>query len=287
MIIGDNMKKLNNRGFAISIILYSLIAIAIMTFFLVIAVQRNTKRNNDRMIDAIKEQLNDRFYTSVRPEIWGIENVVYLMTTPATNATACSRNGTNFTHILDKRDNQTYAVTKIGNQCWMAEDLRYTTPTCLSAEWNTTTPHDACRINGGTGSDQNEVKYQWEVANAVCPTGSHLPSDEEWKTLERTLGMSEVEIEKNNDWRGTNEGQKLKAIQYNGTNIVGFNAKLSGYKDWYDGALVHVEARGYWWSSSPSGTSALSRGLYSTNIRVDRSTNSQSFGFSARCLLGQ
>ena len=73
----------------------------------------------------------------------------------------------------------------------------------------------------------------------VCPTGWHLPSDEEWKTLEMELGMSQANAN-NTGWRGTNEGAKLAGNAYLWTNgtldshaefgTSGFAALPGGYR---------------------------------------------------------
>ena len=52
--------------------------------------------------------------------------------------------------------------------------------------------------------------YLWQTALIACPTGWHLPGDEEWKTLEMYLGMSQSEAD-DISWRGTDEGTKLKS----------------------------------------------------------------------------
>ncbi|MFO7617575.1 MAG: fibrobacter succinogenes major paralogous domain-containing protein, partial [Bacteroidales bacterium] len=52
--------------------------------------------------------------------------------------------------------------------------------------------------------------YNWTAANKACPSGWHLPTDEEWQTLEMSLGMSETDA-KSNDWRSSGTvGSKLK-----------------------------------------------------------------------------
>lgn len=65
----------------------------------------------------------------------------------------------------------------------------------------------------------------FEDAKNSCPDGWHLPSDNEWKKLEMTLGMSYNEA--NDDgWRGNNPGQG-KLLKKGGESH--FNAFFSGY----------------------------------------------------------
>ena len=44
--------------------------------------------------------------------------------------------------------------------------------------------------------------YTLDAARQAVPDGWRIPTDEDWKTLERTLGMSSSEIERMEEWRG-------------------------------------------------------------------------------------
>lgn len=50
--------KLNNKGFAISIILYSISAVIILVLLLILAVERTNVNNTTNMSDKIKEELS-------------------------------------------------------------------------------------------------------------------------------------------------------------------------------------------------------------------------------------
>ncbi len=204
--------------------------------------------------------------------------------------------------LIDSRDGKEYDTVQIGNQCWMAENLRYTDD-CLVNEadkiWDTSSPHDVCQKNGGSEWDKDEVLYQWGAAQNACPPGWHLPTHDEWTTLERyicnDLGNSDCETEfpyneETTGWRGTNEGYKLKSISYwddngNGDNYYGFNAFPAGYR-YTDGRLNNVGLYGFWWLSASGGADAWYRLLRYDNSAVLRSTYSQADGRSVRCLAG-
>ena len=79
-------------------------------------------------------------------------------------------------------DNRTDPVTKyaavtIGNQTWMAENMRYNTSS------------DPCLISGDDADcSQYGRRYTWAVATAdLCPSGWHLPTRAEWEELVATI----------------------------------------------------------------------------------------------------
>jgi uncharacterized protein (TIGR02145 family) len=77
-----------------------------------------------------------------------------------------------------------------------------------------------------------------ESTRGVCPSGWHLPSDEEWKILEMAIGMSRESAD-SIGWRGDDEGGKLKQAgtefwEYpneGATNETGFTALPGGFLD--------------------------------------------------------
>jgi uncharacterized protein (TIGR02145 family) len=143
--------------------------------------------------------------------------------------------------------------------------------------------------------------YQWnemmqyvhtEGTQGICPTGWHIPTDAEWKTLEMHLGMTPAEAD-NSGWRGThNEGGKLKETSTThwyspntgATNSSGFTALPGGYRS-SGGSFNYLGSYGYWWSSTVySGTHAWVRGLTHGNDRVYRGSDDKTHGFSVRCI---
>ena len=210
--------------------------------------------------------------------------------------------------LVDSRDGKTYATVQIGDQCWMADNLRYTTSTCLSADWNTSAPLNACREHSTSWG--TEVLYQWGAAmngsitpgdQGLCPVGWYIPTHDDITTLERYVcnaaGNSNCATNFPFDttttgWRGTNEGDRLKSSNpYWCNNATGcasseFNKKPAGSRN-SSGSLSFVGSFGYWWSSSPSGSNAWRRFLSSGYSDVNRWTGSQAYGYSVRCLLGQ
>ena len=52
------MKKLNNKGFAVSIILYSIIAIILLIFVITVSVYATNLHNKTSQIDGIKQKIS-------------------------------------------------------------------------------------------------------------------------------------------------------------------------------------------------------------------------------------
>ena len=181
------------------------------------------------------------------------------------------------THTFtDPRDGKTYKIVKIGTQTWMAENLAYKTS------------------NGCWAYNNNENNvatygrlYNWATAKTACPSGWHLPSDKEWKTLEMYLGMSQSQAD-NGGWRGTDEGKKMKSTSGwknngNGTNSSGFNALPGGARG-IDGSFDGLGSFGDWWSSSEGfDTYAWNRYLDYSD-QVYRDDHDEAGGFSVRCV---
>ena len=142
------------------------------------------------------------------------------------------------------------------------------------------------------------------VANpaGLCPAGWHVPTDNEWKLLEKALGMEDADLNKLG-WRGNQTqdiSDKLMAnsddydllpiwFQGSGTNSSGFNAISNGWRSpsgRYMSELEYFQA--YWWSIPETGTkSAWARGLDAGEWGVDRNLFDKKTGFNVRCIKGE
>ena len=166
--------------------------------------------------------------------------------------------------------NQVYKTVRIGNQIWMAENL------------NLDIPGSVCYDNDPANGKTYGRLYSWEEAIEAAETisGWHLPTDEEWKILERTLGMSEADINKEWVWRESGHvGDKLKS-----GGSSGFNALLAGDRD-SAGHFDSLGLIGYFWSASPYGSSsAWGRFVSRFNSSVTRLNLIRTSRFSVRLL---
>jgi uncharacterized protein (TIGR02145 family) len=192
--------------------------------------------------------------------------------------------------FTDSRDNQSYKWVKIGSQTWMAENLAY-----INSIAHPSPSAQAPRyyVYGYEGNSVSEAKskdnyaaygvlYNWKAATTACPAGWHLPTDEEWYTLGKSIGVPAKKA-----------GKKLKSTSGwfndgNGDNLSSFTALPGGY--WMSGG--DFAARGQqacFWSSSfyvgiNSGGELMARTLSFDDGLLTRGSVSKIVGFSVRCV---
>ena len=109
-----------------------------------------------------------------------------------TNAYGMPNRGT----FVDERDGQVYKYTTIGNQVWMAENLRYKIENSVCYK----DLEEECERSGRLYALTNVVMYISGMLNdslgtknqamidSVCPPTWHVPSLAEWETLEKSFG---------------------------------------------------------------------------------------------------
>ena len=179
----------------------------------------------------------------------------------------------------DKRDGNVYRTVTIGGQTWMAENLNYE----ISNSW--------CYAESESDCDKYGRLYTWHAALKACPDGWHLASEEEWRELERYLGMSEEQII-TMYMRGDGMGTKLKNVNaWESTvaneseyDIFGFNALPGGFRLFIDGSFVDKGVRGSWWTSTPDGKYAMRRSIFRDKTGIDRDAATITNAFSVRCI---
>lgn len=192
-------------------------------------------------------------------------------------------------------EGNTYLTVKIGEQIWLAENLR-------STKFQDGSKIKTAFIPGD--DEQNLLKYgrlyDWhDVTDErnICPIGWRVASDDDWKELERTIGMSEADLHKKG-WRGDNdiaimikESQPdtlFKKFDQSQVNKYKFFASPAGVKlsRWYITQGMYTE---FWTSSDVSVKDAYNRTLaYSCwnphKGEIRRTIISKNYMFSVRCI---
>jgi uncharacterized protein (TIGR02145 family) len=217
-------------------------------------------------------------------------------------------------------DGNVYQTVKIGDQIWMAENLKtkhYANATEIilvesSIDWGALSYTDkaycyydnsltnvntygalytwAAAMNGSNSSSSNPSNVQ-----GVCPSGWHLPSDKEWKQLEMYLGMSQADAD-DTGYRGTSEGSKLAGdanLWSNGDlendaafGISGLKALPAGSRHGDSGAFNSLGDNALFWNATGGGNAGAGlRYLTYSNSKVYRSTIfHKKGGRSVRCV---
>lgn len=200
-------------------------------------------------------------------------------------------------------DGNIYQTIMIGDQWWMAENLKVThyrngdpIPNVTDdTEWTGLSSGAYCAYdNNENNAETYGYLYNWyavDDSRNIAPEGWHVPTDEEWKTLEMYLGMSQSEAD-DIGWRGTNEGSKLTgnaSLWVDGnleTNAefgtTGFSALPGGYRNDI-GNFYAMSGHAYFWSSTESSSGAAwDRSLHYSNSVVARYDDYKGSGFSVR-----
>ncbi len=202
-------------------------------------------------------------------------------------------------------DGNVYKTVKIGNQVWMAENLKTThfsngTPIQMVesiADWAALAYEDKayCYYNNDLSNfDTYGALYTWPAAmngeassasnpsgvQGICPTGWHLPSVDEWQELGDYLGgfdiaggeMKEVGTE---HWLSPNTGA---------TNSSGFTGLPAGWR-LYSGYFTSLKYIDFWWTATElDATYVHRRSIDYNSTRIGNSLHTKDCGFSVRCV---
>jgi len=210
---------------------------------------------------------------------------ILMFSSPALCQSTGQKQGT----FTDARDGQTYAWVKIGDQIWMAENLRFKSD---SGSWCWQNDAENCKSRGRL--------YNWATAMKVAPAGWHLPSDQEWKALEVTLGLTKEQADMEN-FRVDTAGLLAGKIKQQGkwldkyedkpisiTNETGFSAIQTGiYASKADVNTIeefsHGEYTG-WWTSTGDQEYAWIRHINFFDNAIGRVKNKKVIAFPVRCV---
>ena len=205
-------------------------------------------------------------------------------------------------HACTDADNNSYAVVEIGNQVWMAENLKTTkyndgTPIPVIQDklaWlNLDRNYDIgyCWYNNDPDKYKNRygaLYNAWAVyggpfnAKNVCPAGWHVPEEQEFYELSLLLDPDshlgqysdiaggKLKSSGTTYWESPNTGA---------TNEVGFTAFPGGQRDVF-GEFVGVGKSGVWWSDK--GLASYSMQYNSTTVHFSEGGNE--YGRSVRCI---
>jgi len=203
-------------------------------------------------------------------------------------------------------DDNIYASIIIGEQEWMAEDLKVThypngdtIPHITdNAEWKNIDDNNIddayCFYNNDNTTDYGAL-YTYAAAigdnwardntanQGICPDGWHLPTDAEWTILTDYLGGLSVAGGKMKEigtthWNNPNTGAN---------NSSRFSALPNGRRPDYDGSFYSLGFYGYWWSATEYGSISTNSYIYNLKYFTEiifRDNHQKSDGYSVRCV---
>ena len=173
--------------------------------------------------------------------------------------------------VITDFDGNQYKTVRIGEQIWMAENLR--------------SIHDAggmkikrvcyelikenCDKYGGLYSwNDLKVDIAKDSTQGICPDGWHIPDDEEWTTLINAVG-----------------GADSAAINLNKGAFKEFNVQYGGNYHYRLKNYNYIDEIAYYWTSaSYSRSAAWMRMIGKKNVNTNRSTVPKVYCLSVRCI---
>lgn len=235
------------------------------------------------------------------------EGTLYFVRAYATNSNGTSYgNEFTFTTPVTDIEGNIYRTVLIGNQVWMAENLKTTklndgtdiNNTTDPAAWvahNTALTAGFCWYNNNSANkDVYGALYNWFTVNTgrLCPSGWHVPTYAEYSALELYIGVPADSIN-SWGWRGKNNGTSLKNTTGwtagNGNNSTGFSAIPAGYRAWANGEFRGTGILTYFWTGSDNSmnhepNTAWYRRLDGADTRIYNATTERGSGKSVRCM---
>ena len=256
-------------------------------------------------------------------QITGLQpNTIYYVRAYATNSSGTAygevfqfrtKNPCSGSPTVTDFDGNVYETVKIGQQCWMKENLRTThyadgTQIPLGTSSSTDLPYHY--IYSSTDIPSAGYLYNWAAVmhgsnssnsipsgvQGVCPSGWHLPSDPEWTQLTSyvrqlygyrcgadSIAYALVAVEV---WNSS-EVECSPGNFHDVYSCTGFDAVPAGNFNGEE-SFAGAGSNTYFWSSTSStaggNTKAYTRGLSYDSPEVSRIQSNKDNGFSVRCI---
>lgn len=193
---------------------------------------------------------------------------------------------TSYGTVTDVEVNE-YQTVMIGNQVWMRENLKselYADEEYINGKYDTETDHLLGKHYTWSAANRLFNGAKSEVTQGVCPTGWHLPSDDEWKVLLKYVGVPGDQVN-SLGLIGDDQATKLKDGDINHwsnpmiDNTTGFSVLPAGISnpDMGDDCIQTA-----FWTSTPYvyyGFQADSEKIFRGNAEPDCEC-----GISVRCI---
>ncbi len=190
-------------------------------------------------------------------------------------------------------DGNIYNTVIIGDQEWMAENLRTTkyddgtdiNYITVNAEWQFDLSGAFSWYNhNASNKHPYGGVYNWFAVNSfhgLCPAGWEVPTISDWDELFDYLGGNifndvgtKLKEKRTAHWTSPNNGA---------TNETGFTAVPGGHRS-FAGNFGGQNDYGRYWSRTQSGSNALGKYMWHAALELYGETISKNYGYSVRCM---
>ena len=199
---------------------------------------------------------------------------------------------------VNDSDGNSYQTVKIDNQWWMCQNLKTTRFNDGSA-----IPffamNDTSGWQAGAGYKSINDSLYGNLYNYSCvldpkglaPEGWRIATDEDWKKLERSIGMDSSETELM-AWRGQEEVNGILPQNSNnwpisslhfGNNKYALNINPGGVV-LHNGQISANGIEAYFWTATPQPNEAIYRSISYQRTQIFRQFADQRYGMSIRCV---
>ena len=180
---------------------------------------------------------------------------------------------------------RTYNTIKIGDQCWLKENLNVGAMIIGSLDANNDGIIEKyCYDNDEANCDKYGGLYQWneamqynaESTQSICPIGWRIPTYDEFISLKDVVGRSSNVLK--SIGQGSEDGV--------GTNTSGFSALLAGSRSGVSYNFYSLGNIANFWNTGEGYSSniAINMNLYHSTDEIKFDSHYKDYGFSVRCL---
>lgn len=194
-------------------------------------------------------------------------------------------------------DGNIYPTVQIGSMCWIAENLKSrhfingdVIPMLVSdSAWNSTIESAfAFPNNDSSLTSVYGLLYNWfvvEDARAVCPTGWHVATDQDWQDLTSSVSGPSFGGALLKTPGNTTDGTGLwLAPNSFSNNVSGFTAQPAGIRNLF-GVFAQYQRRAFYWTADAmDAEEAYYRQLTYLDSMIGRNTAQKRNGYSIRCV---
>jgi uncharacterized protein (TIGR02145 family) len=211
--------------------------------------------------------------------------------------------------FTDPRDGNNYNIITIGDQIWMAENLKFLPRVVGSGSGSISIPYyyvygynsiNVADAKSTSNYNTYGVLYNWEAAKNACPKGWHLPSNEEWTQMaiyladngynyDGTIGKCCNKIAKAmasaHYWEFNKEIGSVGNTDYPAfRNKSGFTALPGGLR-FNNDSFDFMGFMGCWWSATIYDSHFAAVWKMSSNFgSLEGSDDYKDLGLSVRCV---